>query len=247
MIDATRNTIVPTSETIATRSDTEQPNREPVQPNLETSVPAEPGVDVAALQQENEKLKKRLGDQGNSVGELRRELAQLQEQMNQPREPLQEVDFYDDPTAAVDRAIEQKMAPLQKQMLEERATQALSAIRAAHGDYDDIVQSEGFRGWMDSSRYRQVLAREAENSLDPQAAIELVNMYKADTDVTPAQAVERDRELRASATESGRGYAGSGARFSWKQLQLLQVRDPQQYKALLPQVMQAHKEGRVDP
>ncbi len=245
MIKASRSTTVPTSSTIATRS--EPPSSEPVQPDLEKSVSVEPAIDVAALQQENDKLKKRLGDQGNSVGELRQKLTDLESRLAQSSEQPQEVDFFDDPTTAVNRAVEQKLAPIQKQMNVERATQALSAIREAHGDYDDIVQSEGFRGWMDSSRYRQVLAREAEANLDPQAAIELVNMYKADTDVTPAQAVERDRELRASATEAGRGYAGSGARFSWTQLRLLQARDPQQYKALLPQVMQAHKEGRVDP
>lgn len=243
MINPSRSTVIPTNETIASRSDPDKP-----EPTPEVEQGSEPN-EFEVLQQKNERLTKKLGDQGNTIGELRKQLEAMQAQIvsSQQQPDAVETDFYDDPVAAVDRAIDERLAPMQEKFLAERVDQALSAIRKEHSDYDELIQSEGFRDWIEGSRYRQVMAREAEQNLDAQAAIELVSMYKADTDLTPQEAIERDRELRASATESGRGYGGSGARFSWSELRLLQQRDPQRYRALLPQVMQAQKEGRVDP
>jgi hypothetical protein len=211
----------------------------------------EPTIDIDSLREENERIKKRLGDQGNSVGELRKEnsdlraqLARIEQDMLSGRGEQLSVDAGS--TQAIERVIDDKLRPMQETLAAEAERKALSAIREAHSDYDEIVQSDGFRDWMGQSRYRQIMAQEAEAKLDADAAIELVNMYKSDTDVTPEQAVQRDRELRASATESGRG-ASSGARFSWTELRLLQTRDPQRYKAMMPQIMQAAREGRVDP
>ena len=202
------------------------------------SDPATAPPDVDTLRAENEQLKKKLGTQGNELGELRRAVQAMQA-------PKEDPDYFADPENATREVIQSEIEPLKAELAKTRQRDAITAVTAKHPDHEDVISSEGFRDWVLSSRSRMLLAAQAERESDAELAIELLDQYKASGNESPQDVIDRDRKARAGLTERGSGQRVADGVFSMSEMRRLQQQDPARYRALSQRFMRAIKDGRV--
>ena len=213
--------------------------------------------DIARMHQE---LEKRLGQQSQEVGELRRhfdEYVQSSIQSQQPSAPEvseEPVDFFSDPDAAVRRAIENHPTLKQAQAVaaEMAKSQALAKLQAAHPDMESILKDDGFQEWVGKSEIRRKLYQDADARYDFAAANELLTLYKERaTVVKQTEAVEkqaRKQEIKKASTGTARSNPeGASAKKVYRRRDIIELMntDPKRYEALMPEIMKAYEEGRV--
>lgn len=185
-------------------------------------------------------LKRKLGEQGNELGQLRNALeAKIEEQDRQ----LVNDSFDSDQVAAMERLVEQKVAPVKQQLNEAHANQATAKLAAKHPDYEAVVNGAEFQSWVQSTK-RNAAAFEVAISGDVDVGIELLDAYKAEAQTTPSE------EVMNSALASNRGSSGdAGIKESGvilrTEIQQLKRDNPAQYRAQLPKIMAAYQDGRV--
>jgi hypothetical protein len=93
-------------------------------------------------------------------------------------------DFYEDPNAAVLKAVESHPAirearQLKQQMVEQERQSALDNFSSRHGDYQDIGASPEFQNWVAEQPMRMELYQRADG-YDFSAADALFSLYKAE-------------------------------------------------------------------
>ena len=185
-------------------------------------------------------LKRKLGEQGNEIGQLRNA---LEAKINEQDRQLVEQSFDSDQVAAMERLVEQKVAPVKQQLSEANAQQAVAQLAAKHPDYETVVNNPEFQTWVQSTK-RNAAAYEVAIGGDIDVGIELLDAYKAEAQSTPSE------EQLNIAQASNRGSSGdAGIRESGvilrSEIQDLKRNDPAAYRAQLPRIMQAYQEGRV--
>ena len=185
-------------------------------------------------------LKRKLGEQGNEIGQLRNA---LEAKINEQDRQLVEQSFDSDQVAAMERLVEQKVAPVKQQLNEANAQQAVAQLAAKHPDYETVVNNPEFQAWVQSTK-RKAAAYEVAIGGDIDVGIELLDAYKAEAQSTPSE------EQLNIAQASNRGSSGdAGIRESGvilrSEIQDLKRNDPAAYRAQLPRIMQAYQEGRV--
>ena len=212
--------------------------------------------DVVAMHQESEKL---IGKQGAEVGELRKIVdsyitAQIQPNsaQAQPQEEP-EVDFFEDPDKAVERAIEKHPAVQQAsaQARQFQQQNAMSQLQQKHPDMTDVLQDPKFADWIGASEVRKQMFVEADRNFNPALADELITLYKERAGVAQqAQQVEqqsRKAQVRAASTgTTATAPNGTGKRI-YRRADIIKLmkNDPDRYEALSGEIMQAYAEGRV--
>lgn len=217
--------------------------------------------EVVRMHQESEKL---IGRQAQEVGEVRK-LAdslikqQLETKHDTPQpSPAQEIDWYEDPEKAVNRAVENN--PLFKQLQENQLRQIQMNNRAmleqSHPDFMSIVQSEDFTNWVKDSRIRIQLLANAEN-YDLDSALELLGNYKstrnlkqqntqaADQSMKKADEEGRAKSLKAASVQQGGTGESSKPIYRRADLIRLKMQDPARYESLADDILSAYAEGRV--
>jgi len=217
--------------------------------------------EIIRMHQEAEKL---IGRQAQEVGETRKLVDQLiQQQINVPKgvEPeakTQEIDFFEDPTKAINLAVENNPAirNLQQQAEELRIAKALGQIEKKHPDYMDIANSQEFADWVKASKVRLQLFAVAQN-YDVDAADELLSTYKALKGVSAKRAEEasnemvaqekqqRKQSLKAASVQAGGSGESPQKIFRRQDILRLMMTDRERYLALEPEIRQAYAEGRV--
>jgi len=213
------------------------------------------------MHQESEKL---IGRQAQEVGEVRK-LAdslikqQLEKKHDAPQpSPAQEIDWYEDPEKAVNRAVENN--PILKQLQENQLRQIQMNNRAmleqSHPDFMSIVQSEDFTNWVKESRIRIQLLANAEN-YDLDSALELLGNYKstrnlkqqntqaADQSLKKADDEGRAKSLKAASVQQGGTGESSKPIYRRADLIRLKMQDPARYESLADDILAAYAEGRV--
>ncbi len=252
-----------TTEEFATLEEEEAPAEAPVeepeveepQEDLPEKYQGKSATDIARMHQE---LEKRLGQQSQEVGELRRhfdEYVQTSIQSQQPAaEPEEEVDFFADPARAVAKAIENHPTLKQAQAVaaEMAKSQALAKLKTSHPDMDTVLKDEGFREWVGSSEIRKGLYEQADTNYDFAAADELLTLYKERQGVVAQTAkVEKQHqknEVKKASTGTARSNPeGSTSRKVYRRRDIIELMnsDPKRYEALMPEIMKAYSEGRV--
>lgn len=238
-------------------TESEAPQVEEVPEKFRNKTPTE----LIRMYQEAERL---LGRQAQEVGEIRKLADQLiQERLvnkpqpsPQPSEPeLTDVDFFADPVQAVNRAVEKHPAVMQARMsaAQMQRRDSLDRLTRNHPDYKEVVQDPSFRQWVEGSRIRQQLFQQADRNFDFDAANELLGTYKglqarrAETVQNGAAELkkETDKSLKAASVPSGGSGETSKKIYRRADLIDLQIRNPDRYDALQPEIMQAYAEGRV--
>jgi len=212
--------------------------------------------DIVRMHQEAEKL---IGRQAQEVGEVRRladellkqQLSQKQSQA-QPQENTPEIDFFEDPQMAVQKAVSQHPDVLAaKQAAQQfKAMQTQQQLVAKHPDYQQVVQDGEFVEWVKASPLRMNMFAIANAQYDFAAADELLSTFKQIRGAKTQQAQEtgkqvRQNNLKAAAVDvSG---TGESSKKVYRRADLIRLRmtDPGRYEALQDEIMAAYSEGRV--
>jgi len=238
--------------------DYEPETEEPKEEALPDKYQGKSASDIARMHQE---LEKRLGRQSSEVGELRQAFDEMvKNSMATQQAPtpevteVEDVDFFADPKAAVNRAIANN--PVLRQMQEATVAaqkeKALVAIQAKHSDMKEVLGSESFQTWVRGSQFRQNLFAQADTNYDFAAADELLTLYKDTQGVVKSQAavekVAKKAELKKASTGSSRSNPeGQTTRKVYRRRDIIELmnRDPKRYEAMQPEIMKAYQEGRV--
>ena len=238
--------------------DYEPETEEPKEEALPDKYQGKSASDIARMHQE---LEKRLGQQSSEVGELRQAFDEMvKNSMATQQAPtpevteVEDVDFFADPKAAVNRAIANNpvMRQMQEATVAAQKEKALVAIQAKHSDMKEVLGSESFQTWVRGSQFRQNLFAQADTNYDFAAADELLTLYKDTQGVVKSQAavekVAKKAELKKASTGSSRSNPeGQTTRKVYRRRDIIELmnRDPKRYEAMQPEIMKAYQEGRV--
>jgi len=214
-------------------------------------------ADIARMHQE---LEKRLGQQSQEVGELRRHFDDYVQSsiaaQSAPEVPAEDeaVDFFADPQAAVARAIENHPTLKQAQAVaaDMAKSQALNKLKTAHPDMDTVLKDESFKEWVRASEVRTEMYREADQNYNFAKANELLNLYKERAQVVQqTETVEkqaRKNDIKKASTGTARSNPeGTSPKKVYRRRDIIELMnsDPKRYEALMPEIMKAYAEGRV--
>ena len=210
--------------------------------------------DIIKMHQEAEKL---IGKQAQEVGEVRKLADELIKQnlagKPQPiKEEEPEVDFFENPQAAVRKTVDNHPDVLAARQAgqEFKKMQIQQKLAAEHPDFGQIVQDQDFANWVKSSPIRIGLYAKADGEFDYDSANELLSTYKQLRGVKAKQTndageTQRKSNLKAATVDVG-GSGESGKRvYRRADLIRLKMTDPNRYDALSDEIMQAYQEGRV--
>ena len=212
--------------------------------------------EVVQMHQEAEKL---LGRQSSEVGELRKVVDDYISQSitttapQQYVEPEDDIDYFTDPQAAVNRAIENhpKIREAEQYTAEYKKQSSLATLQSRHPDMQDILNDSGFAEWIKTSKIRTQLFVQADQQYDAEAADELFTLWKDRKTVAQQTAnVEkqaRKQSLKAANTGNARGSAEGSRKKVYRRADIIKLMrtDPDRYQALSDEIMAAYAEGRV--
>ena len=237
------------------QEEVEQP--QPKEPSLPEKYQGKSLEEVVQMHQEAEKL---LGRQSSEVGELRQVVddyiasqTPVQAPQQQYVEPEDDIDYFTDPQAAVNRAIENhpKIREAQQYTEQYKKQSSLATLQAKHSDMQTILNDPKFAEWIKASKIRTQLFVAADQGYDADAADELFTLWKERKTVAQQTAnVEkqaRKQTLKAANTGNARG-TGEGSRkkvYRRSDIIKLMKTDPERYQALSNEILQAYAEGRV--
>ena len=209
--------------------------------------------EIVRMHQEAEKL---IGRQGSEVGELRKivdNFIRSQATQQQPKEEINEDDFFADPKTAVAKAIENhpKIKQAELAALEMAKSKALQTLQTKHPDFGNVVVDPGFQNWVNASKVRAELFSRADKQYDVDAADELLSTWK-ERQGSAKQTVSAEKQARSQAIKSattavtgGSDEAPSKKIYRRADIIKLMQTDPDRYDALQPEIMAAYREGRV--
>ena len=209
--------------------------------------------EVVKMHQEAEKL---IGKQAQEVGEVRKLADELIKQnlssKQQPIEEEPEVDFFENPQAAVRKTVDNHPDVLAARQAgqEFKKMQIQQKLAAEHPDFGQIAQDADFVNWVKSSPIRIGLYAKADGEFDYDSANELLSTYKQLRGVKAKQTndageTQRKSNLKAASVDVG-GSGESGKRvYRRADLIRLKMQDPARYDALNDEILAAYSEGRV--
>jgi hypothetical protein len=210
--------------------------------------------DIIKMHQEAEKL---IGKQAQEVGEVRKLADELIKQnlagKPQPiKEEEPEVDFFENPQAAVRKTVDNHPDVLAARQASQefKKMQIQQKLAQEHPDFGQIVQDADFVNWVKSSPVRIGLYAKADGEYDYDSANELLSTYKQLKGVKAKQTsdageTQRKSNLKAASVDVG-GTGESGKRvYRRADLIRLKMQDPARYDALSEEIMAAYQEGRV--
>ena len=218
------------------------------------------GKTTAEIARMHQELEKRLGQQSQEVGELRRHFDEyvqtsINAQQSAPEAPVEEdVDFFADPARAMAQAIERHPTLQQAQAVaaEMAKSQALAKLKTNHPDMDEVLANSKFQDWVKASEIRTKMYQEADQQYDFAKANELLNLYKERaTVVEQTKVVEKQaqkNEIKKASTGTARSNPEGGtSRKVYRRRDIIELMntDPARYEALMPEIMKAYSEGRV--
>ena len=233
----------------------EQPQEEE-QPTIPDKYQGKSLEQVVQMHQEAEKL---LGRQSSEVGELRKVVDDFitnQTQQQAPQqyvEPEDDIDYFTDPQAAVNRAIENhpKIREAQEYTAQYKKQTSLAMLNTKHPDMQSILQDPKFAEWIKASKIRTQLFVEADQQYNAEAADELFTLWKERKNIAQQTAAvekqSRKQQLKAANTGSAQGSAEGSRRKVYRRADIIKLMktDPERYQALSEEILKAYAEGRV--
>jgi hypothetical protein len=235
------------------QEEVEQPQQNPTVPDKYQNKSLE---EVVQMHQEAEKL---LGRQSSEVGELRKvvdDFITSQSQQQAPQqyvEPEDDIDYFTDPQAAVNRAIENhpKIREAQEYSTQYKKQTSLAMLNNKHPEMQDILKDPKFADWIKASKIRTQLFVEADQQYNADAADELFSLWKERKTVAE-QTVQvekqaRKQQLKAANTGGAQGSSEVSRRKVYRRADIIKLMrtDPERYQALSEEILKAYAEGRV--
>lgn len=219
------------------------------------------GKSLQDLVKMNIEAEKHIGRQSSEVGELRRLADQfIQSQSTQqkapesaPSEEPDDIDYFTDPQAAIDKAIANhpKVREAEQYTATAREQAAKATIANKHPDMLTIVEDPKFQSWVTESRFRTQMFLEADQHYNVEAANELFSTWKQLNNMaTQAAVVEkqaRKKQVKAASTGSKQTAPAGKSRKIYRRADIikLMIEDPARYEALQPELQKAYEEDRV--
>ena len=237
------------------KEEVEQPQVE--EPSLPEKYQGKSLEEVVQMHQEAEKL---LGRQSSEVGELRKVVDDYISTQTQPPAPQQQyvepeddIDYFTDPQAAVNRAIENhpKIREAEQYTEQYKKQSSLATLQAKHPDMQTILNDPKFAEWIKASKIRTQLFVAADQQYDADSADELFSLWKERKTVAQQTAkVEkqaRKQTLKAANTGNARGSSAGTRKKTYRRADIIKLmkNDPDRYQALSDEIMAAYAEGRV--
>lgn len=207
-------------------------------------------ADIVRMHQEAEKL---LGRQSSEVGELRKVVdSYIQTQLSNEAPETEELDFFDDPQAAVSKAIENhpKIKEAEAMSNQYRKQDTFGRLQQQYPDLMETVQDPKFQEWIQSSKIRTQLYILADQQFDYDAANELLSNWaerKSTVKATAeAEKASRKNAVKEASTGNVRG-TGETSKKVYRRSDIIKLMrtDPDRYQALSDEIMKAYAEGRV--
>jgi hypothetical protein len=235
----------------------DNPEEEPEPEDTEEDIPEKyknkSVKDIVRMHQEAERA---IGKQGSEVGELRRIVddfvkAQTVTQQQAPVE--EEVDFFTDPDKAIAKAIEKHPKVKQAEALAAQMKQAesLATLKAAHPDFNEILNDSEFADWIGKSNVRRELFSRADRNFDFDAADELLSTWKERKQVVQqskaVEKVERKQAIKSASMGSSKGSGEPASKKTYRRADIIELMrtNPDRYQQLSDEIMSAYAEGRV--
>ena len=240
---------------IQQETEVEQPQTE--KPTVPEKYQGKSLEEVVQMHQEAEKL---LGRQSSEVGELRKVVDDYISSQTQPPAPQQQhvependIDYFTDPQAAVNRAIENhpKIKEAQQYTEQYKKQSSLATLQAKHPDMQQILSDPKFAEWIKASKIRTQLFVAADQQYDADSADELFSLWKERKQVVKQTAnvekQERKQQLKSANTGNARGSAEGTRKKVYRRADIIKLmkNDPDRYQALSDEIMAAYAEGRV--
>jgi len=227
---------------------------EPQEPSIPDKYQNKSAEELVQMHQEAEKL---LGRQSSEVGELRKVVdsyiqTQLTPEQQAPSE-VEEIDFFTDPDAAMNRAIlnHPKIKEAEAVTTQYRHSTAMAQLKDKHPDLEVILKDAKFAEWIQASKIRTRLFVDADQKYDHEAADELFSLWKERQNVVQqtAQVEQKARKqaVKSASTGNARGSSESSPKKIYRRADIINLMktDPNRYAALQPEIMLAYKEKRV--
>lgn len=237
----------------------EQPQDEEEQ-DAESDIPEKyQGKSLKEVVQMHQEVEKVMSRHSSEVGELRKVVdeyitTQTQSAPQQSNvEPESDIDYFTDPQAAVNRAIENhpKIREAEQYSANYKKQAALAELGNKHPDMQSILGDPKFADWIKASKIRTQLFVEADQEYNADAADELFSLWKERKAVAQQTAtVEkqvRKQQLKAASTGNTRGSGEGERKKTYRRADIIKLMktDPERYQALSPEILQAYAEGRV--
>ena len=204
-----------------------------------------------------EELEKKLGRQAQELGDtrkladdlLRQELDKNRQTQAQQEEQPKEFD-YDNPLESVRKIIQQELGPVRDELKANQDVSTRDKLAQQHPDYMTIAASPEFSDWVNSSPIRADLYRRANDQLEYNAAVELLDTWKAlnPAKETPSKAETQKvtkQKINELSTESGSTGQTSTKTFSRRELINLRATNPNKYYEMAEEIRDAYATGRV--
>ena len=232
----------------STKKEETQEVLEPIEQELKEAQESDEfrGMDFNKLKESYEHLEKRMSQQGQELGELR----QLSDTLI--KQPKEEIDFFENPDEAVNQAIEgnERIRSVEAKTIQMAEMYAKSELTRRHPDYEKIDKSPEFAKWVQNSKARQTLYRDASTNLDVDQADELIEMFKESKSVQSVETekLEGERKETLKAVKSDSGSTGGTTTkkiFRRADLMNLQIQDSERYNDMQDEILEAYAEGRV--
>ena len=211
--------------------------------------------ELAKILQDKER---QIGQQGNELHNLRSTLDAMAlntSKASEPeKEPIQEADFFSDPTNTVNRAIEQHPALRQAQEMAQKMAyaQGLATLQQRHPDLKEVMDSPKFVEWIKSSSVRTARFQRADQTGDVEEADDLISTFKQlnQVEATAKEASKKAQKQAVKSANTGSTRGNSDVRGSRRIYRRADIRElmktnPQRYEDLQPEIMQAYAEGRI--
>ena len=210
--------------------------------------------EIIKMHREAEKMIGRQAQEVHEVRTLADQLIkrQLEDKPHQIVENAPEVDFFENPQAAMQREIERNpvLQEARQAANELKKMKTAQQLSTKHPDFGTIVQDPGFQDWVKASTVRLGLYAKADGEFDFEAADELLSTYKQLKQVRSSSAQEAGKQQKAQALKAAAvDTSGSGevAKKVYRRADLIRLKmsDPDRYNQLQPEIMAAYSEGRV--
>ena len=221
------------------------------------------GKSAKELAEMHSNLEKLMGKQSAEVGELRKAFddmvktsiaAQNTSAHTAPEPEVEDVDFFTDPKAAVEKALANHPTLKQAQAVaaEMAKEKAVAALQSAHPDMKEVLSNAQFQEWVAASKIRTGLYQKADQQYDYESAKELLDLWKEKSHVAQqavaTEKVAQKNEVKKASTGSSRSNpTGQSTKKTYRRRDIIDLmqKDPKRYEALQPEIMKAYAEGRV--
>jgi len=216
------------------------------------------GKSSSEIAEAYENLEKELGRKGQEIGELRKLTdSYLQSQLSpqsQTTTNTEPADFYDNPEEAVRQIIDNhpRFKEFSEQNKQQQADLTAQQLEKAHPDFQEVISDGGFKEWINGSKVRQRLYKEAD-SYDFDAANELLTNWKERQMISKTKEVNESKKTKRDvAIKTGEGVSrASGESTAGKKIyrraDLIRLKqtDPNRYETLADEIFSAYQDGRV--